>query len=103
TSAEEKVDDKPTNGVRVSHQGHRDILLHFDKETGLLVKVDETIKDESDVERKQETFFKDYGTFAKIKIPTKVIVKRDGEGYFDAVVTDYQEMNKLPDKTFEKP
>ena len=42
---EVKVDGKPAVGVRVSHKGHRDVNLFFNKDTGLLVKSEQTVKD----------------------------------------------------------
>ncbi len=104
TAGEEKVDDKPTVGVKVSHKGRRDITLHFDKETGLLAKVDQTVKEEgTGANVKQETFIKDYGTFGKIKAASKIIVKRDGKTYVDGEMSDYKESDSLPEKLFEKP
>ena len=54
---EAKVGDQAAVGVRVSHKGHRDINLFFDKKTGLLVKSERTIKDQmlGGKERLQET------------------------------------------------
>src|SRR4051794_12104141 len=40
---EAKVDDRPAAGVQVSHKGHRDVKLYFDKQTGLLVKSEQTV------------------------------------------------------------
>src|SRR5262249_51826076 len=40
------VGDKKAAGVRVSHKGHRDVDLYFDKATGLLVKSEYTVKDD---------------------------------------------------------
>src|SRR5262249_51462034 len=42
---EVKVGDRPTSGVRVSQEGHRDINLFFDKEKHHLLKVERTVKD----------------------------------------------------------
>src|SRR4051794_26575345 len=35
---DEKVDGRPAAGVKVSHKGHRDVSLYFDKQTGLLAR-----------------------------------------------------------------
>src|SRR5262249_4398512 len=37
--AADKVEGRPTVGVKVSHKGRRDVRLFFDKEKGLLLKV----------------------------------------------------------------
>src|SRR2546423_6086402 len=57
TAGEGKVDDKATVAVKVSHKGHRDITMHFDKDSGLVLKMDQTVKDEmaGGNEVKQET------------------------------------------------
>jgi len=105
TIGEGKVDDKVTVGVKVSSKGHRDITLHFDKDSGLLAKVDQTVKDENagGAEVKQESFLKEYNMMGKFKVATKLLVKRDGKTYVDHEVTDYKVSDKLPDSTFEKP
>jgi hypothetical protein len=103
-AGEAKVDDKTTVAVKVSHKDRRDITLHFEKDGGLLVKMDQTVKDEmggGDV--KQETFIKEYSTVGKVKVATKLLVKRDGKDHVDAEVSDYKESEKLPASTFEKP
>src|SRR5262249_19013035 len=79
-AGEGKVDDKPTVAVKISHKGQRDITIHFDKDSGLALKMDQTVKDEmTEKEVLQESFIKAYTTIGKIKVATKLVIKRDGK------------------------
>jgi hypothetical protein len=102
---EVKVADKPAVGVRVSHKGHRDVNLFFDKDSGLLVKSEATVKDEmtGGKEETQETLYSDYKEIGGAKHATKVVINRDGKKYIDAEMSDYEPKEKLDDKVFEKP
>lgn len=101
---EVKVEDRPAVGVKVSHKGHRDVNLFFDKETGLLAKVEARVKDEmSGQEVKQETFYSDYKGIKGGKHPGKVVIKRDGQLYVEGENQDYKFAEKLDDSLFEKP
>jgi hypothetical protein len=55
-----KIDGKDAVGIRVSHKGHRDINLFFDKKTGLPLKTETQVKDDAGQEVQQETFLSDY-------------------------------------------
>jgi outer membrane lipoprotein-sorting protein len=105
TLGDVKVGDQPAVGVRVSHKGHRDINLFFDKKSGLLIKTERTVKDQQagGKERKQESFFSDYKEVDGVKHPTKLVLNRDGEKYVDAEMSEYEHKDKLDDATFAKP
>lgn len=102
TLGESKVGDKAVMGVKVSHEGHRDINLYFDKTSHLLAKMEHTMK-EMGKEAKFEAIITDWAEVGGIKAPSKMTIKRDGELYVDGEMTDYKMLDKLPDKTFEKP
>jgi hypothetical protein len=102
TLGESKVGDKPVIGVKVSHEGRRDINLYFDKSSHLLAKMEHTMK-EMGKESKFEAIITDWAEVGGIKVPSKMTIKRDGELYVDGEMTDYTMLDKLPDKTFEKP
>lgn len=99
---ESKVGDKPVVGVKVSHKGHHDINLYFDKSTHLLAKMEHRMK-AMGTEAKFESIITAWATVDGIKVPSKMTIKRDGELYVDGEMTDYKMLDKLPDKTFEKP
>jgi outer membrane lipoprotein-sorting protein len=103
-TGETKVNDKPAVGVKVSHEGHRDVTLYFDKDSGLLSKVDQTVKDEqTGKEMLQESVIKDYAKVGDVKIPSKMFVTRDGTKYIDGEMSDFKLSDSLPDSTFDKP
>jgi hypothetical protein len=99
-----KVADKPAVGVKVSRKGHRDVKLYFDKGSGMLVRVDHRARDEqamADVD--EEATLGDYKDFDGAKMPTKMVVKRDGKLYVEAEVQDLKPAGKLDKSTFAKP
>ncbi len=102
---EVKVEDRPAAGIRVSHKGHRDINLFFDKKTGLLVKSERTIKDEMQggKERTQERFFSDYKDIGGARHAMKMALKRDGEKFVEIEVSDVETKDKIDASEFAKP
>jgi hypothetical protein len=100
-----KVDGKPAVGVKVSHKGHEDIKLYFDKDTNLLVKVELRVKaqEQGYKEVTQETFLKDWKDADGIKVVTKVVDKRDGKLYIEEEVSDVKYLEKVEAKLFAKP
>ncbi len=102
TLGESKVGDNTVVGVKVAHKGHRDINLYFDKSSHMLVKTEHTVKEMGN-EHKQESVIKEWATVNDIKVPSKMVINRDGKLYVDGEMTDYKMLDKLPEKTFEKP
>jgi hypothetical protein len=105
-----KIAGKPAAGVKVVHQGHRDIQLFFDKNSSLLVKSAVRVKTERGEEVNQETIFTDYqnakdkkGEKVNLKVAMKVLIQRDGQPYVTMDLADYTVVEKLEDKLFEKP
>jgi hypothetical protein len=97
------LDQRPALGVKVSHKGHGDIELYFDKETSLLVKSETRVKDDNDQEVTEETFVSDYKEVQGTKQAAKFTVKRDGKPYLEGEVTECQLAEKLDDGVFAKP
>jgi hypothetical protein len=102
---EVKVGDGGAVGVRVSHKGHRDINLFFDKKSGLLLKSERTVKDPmmGGKELAQVTLFSDYKDVDGVKQAMKVAIKRDGKDYVEMEVSDLERKDKLDDSVFAKP
>jgi hypothetical protein len=102
--AEKKVGDRAAVGVSVAHEGHKDIFLYFDKETSMLLMSERQAKDPmGGQEYKQETHYGDYKEVDGVKRPYKVTIKRDGEKYVEAEVTEFKTVDKFEDSTFQKP
>jgi outer membrane lipoprotein-sorting protein len=100
-----KVDGKPAVGVRVSHKGHRDVNLFFDKDRGLLVKSETMVKDvmAGDKELTQETLYENYKDVSGAQHPMKITINRDGKKYIEAEVTEIEPRESFDDSVFAKP
>jgi hypothetical protein len=102
--AEKKVGDRPVVGISVAHEGHKDIFLYFDKETGMLVMSErQAVDGNSGQEYKQEERYGNYKVVDGVKRPHKLDILRDGEKFVEAEVTEYKMLEKLDDSTFERP
>jgi outer membrane lipoprotein-sorting protein len=102
---EVKVGGKPAVGVRVSHKGHRDVNLFFDKDKGLLVKTETVVKDPmmGNKELTQETLYSDYKAVKGTQMPRKVLINRDGKKFIESEVTEIDLLEKIDDSTFGEP
>jgi hypothetical protein len=102
---ESKVEKKAAVGLKVSHKDHRDVNLYFDKDTGLLLKVESTIKDvmAGGQEINQVHLVSDYKDVDGRKVAMKVVINRDGKLYVDGETTEFKYHDKLDDSVFGKP
>lgn len=101
---EVKVGERPAVGVKVSHKGHRDINLFFDKKTHLLLKSERPAKDPmSGQEFTQTTLHDGYKDVGGVKVAHKVTILRDGKKYVTGETTEINAQEKLDDSTFAKP
>jgi outer membrane lipoprotein-sorting protein len=100
-----KVNDKPAVGIRVSRKGFRDVNLFFDKDKGLLVKVETIVKDQmtGGKEQTQEETLSDFKEVNGITHPMKLAINRDGKKYVDGEITEIEFKEKLDDAVFAKP
>src|SRR5207249_7818801 len=74
-----KVENKPALGIKVASKGHKDINLFFDKESGLMVKVEKQSRDiASGKDVLEERIITEYQDIDGLKVAKKVIVKLDG-------------------------
>jgi outer membrane lipoprotein-sorting protein len=105
TLPETKIEDRPCVGVKVTHKDRRDVLLYFDKQTGLLIKTEQMVQpeDPNAAQVKQEAFQSEFKDFDGVKVATKVVVKRDGKVYVEAAILDVKLAEKLDDTVFGKP
>ena len=101
---ESKIGDKTAVGVRVERKGRRDVNLYFDKDSGLLLKLETRVKDlMAGKERTEERLFSDFKKMDGVQVPRKVLINRDGEKYVEIEVTDFKRMEKLDPGLFDKP
>jgi hypothetical protein len=99
---EAKVDGRAAVGFTVVRKGHRDIKLFFDKESGLLVQSERTIKD-NNKDVAETTLFSNYKDVDGIKIAMKYSVKWQGQPQADVEMTEAKVAEKLDDKLFTRP
>jgi hypothetical protein len=100
---EQKVDDKPAAGIKVTCSDGKDFTLYFDKESGLPVKLVAKVAGFQGDEHTQETTFKDYKDFDGIKKATKIESKRDGEDFAKSEVTEFKVLDNVDPKSFSEP
>ncbi len=101
---EAKVKDKPAVGMRVSSKGHKDVNLYFDKDTGLLIKIEHrTVDFNTDKEVNEERIILEYQDKDGVKEPKKALVNRDGEKYVEAEVVEVKYLDDIDDTQFSKP
>lgn len=99
-----KVGDRPTVGLQVNSEGQKEVKLHFDKEKGLLLKVDRKAKNlMSGEEQNQETLFSDYQELGGLMRAKKQMIKRDGMEFLTFEITEFKAEARLPDSAFNKP
>ncbi len=98
-----KIDGKDAVGVKVAHKGHGDVEMFFDKKTGLLLKQQQRVKDETGKEVTQESFYRHYKDFDGFKRPEEVVIKRDGQDFLDMKISEYKLMEKVDDSEFAMP
>ncbi len=99
------MDDQPAVGIKVARKEYPEVKLYFDKKTHLLVKsVWRTKASEQQFkEVTAEMYFSKYQDIDSAKVPTRMVMKRDGKQFVDADVTDYKAVGKLDDSVFAKP
>jgi hypothetical protein len=99
---ESSVANRSAVGLKVTHAGHRDVLLYFDKERGYLVKMQTRTKAMGS-EVDEENFYTDYRDYEGVRNANKVTTKRDGKTYAEAETTEFKAVEKIPDRVFAKP
>jgi hypothetical protein len=101
---EGKLNNKPVVGIGVSAQGHRDIKLFFDRDSGLLVKTERKVRD---VDNKQDIveaiLYSDYKEVNGVQVAMRYRAAWDGTDYADVQMTEARVYEKLDDKWFQKP
>ncbi|MBI3411682.1 MAG: hypothetical protein HY040_25410 [Planctomycetes bacterium] len=101
---DEKIGERVVSGVKVTHAGHADMHLYFDKNTGLLSKSVHRLKRSgADKEVEQAILYDEYQDFDGLKRPTQLRVLMDGQLYIESNYYGYRLSEKLDDKVFERP
>jgi hypothetical protein len=99
---EAKVEGKDTVGVRVSKKDAKDVSLFFNKETGLLTKLEHRTADATGKEITEERIITEYQKVDGLPLPKKVLVKHDGKNFLEAEVQEIKLLEKLDESEFKK-
>jgi uncharacterized protein (TIGR03067 family) len=101
-AGEQKVGDKPAIGLKVTGPDGKDFNLFFDKESGLLVKLEVRLGSQGG-EFTQETTFADYKDFDGIKKATKMERRRDGQKILEQEILEFKVLDKVSPEMFAEP
>jgi hypothetical protein len=103
TAGEREVNGKKTAAVKVEREQKPAITLFFDKETGLLAKVERKAKDELQgwKEVLSELYFDDYKDIGGRKYYTTMRNAQDGKPVMEVILFDQKFEEKLDPKLFE--
>jgi hypothetical protein len=101
---EDKVEGKKVVGVRVSAKDKKDVSVYFDKETGLIAKVEyRTVEPGSGNEVTEERIVAEYAKNKDgVPLPKRLIIKRDGKQFLEAEITEIALVEKIDDSEFKK-
>jgi hypothetical protein len=97
-----KVGDESAVGIKVVRRGKAEVRLYFLERNGLLAKI-ETKGSKAGVAVDKEYLLSGYKEFEGIKLPTKELVKINGNKETEFTISDYDFPAKLEPGTFGKP
>jgi len=100
---EEQIAGKPAATLRAIGPDGKDFTLHFDKGTGLPIKLEARVADFDGHEYAQETTLSDYRDMGGIKRPTRIQLTRDGQRFQEHQLTDFQILDQIDPITFARP
>jgi hypothetical protein len=88
--------------VKVASKGHADVRLFFDKDTGLLLKLERSAR-EAGVMVDKEYLYSDHKDFDGVKLPTKLQELINGKRYIDLTNISYKFPRTVNDAVFARP
>lgn len=101
---ETKIENRPVQVVNVTRKGRRDVNLFFDKQTGLLVKMEHIVRDHQGLDSSQEVVFIGYrDTGNGPKHWTRIIVFNDNKRIFEAELVEVRFPERFDERLFQKP
>jgi hypothetical protein len=97
------MDKRSVQVVNVVSKGHREVNLFFDKQTGLLVKMEHVVHDHEAKESSQEVVFSGHRDTNGPKHWGKAVVFNNHNRIFEAELAEVRFPEKLDDRLFQKP
>ena len=101
---EDKVQGKKVVGVLVVKKDQKDLSLFFDKQSGLIAKLEyRNVAPGTEMEVTEERIPSDYEKNKDgIPVAKKILIKHDGKTFLDAEVTEVKHFEKLDEAEFKK-
>jgi hypothetical protein len=101
---EVQVEGKPAIGVKVSHEGHREVDLFFDKANYLLVKTESRMLHPTTMQEVPAVgIYSEYKESDGIKEARKFVLHLDGQKFVDAEIIETKLLDKVDENEFAKP
>lgn len=100
---ETKIENRPVQVVNVTRKGRRDVNLFFDKQTGLLVKMEHIVRDHQGLDSSQEVVFIGYRDTSGPKHWSRIIVFNDNKRIFEAELAEVRFPERFDERLFQKP
>jgi hypothetical protein len=101
---EGKVNGQPALAVQIRSRGHKDIVLHFDRASGLLVKAERRTLDTATLkEVPQEEYYGAYKEVEGLRRAMQVTVFKDGKKFLEGEVTEVRFLDRLDPSVFAQP
>jgi hypothetical protein len=101
---DKKVKGKAAHVVSVKPKGHPEIILYFDKDSGLLVKTERRAYNAgTKKEGLQEIFYSNYKDQDGVKCAMASVGWWDGKQLWTSVVTEIEFLKTVPKHYFEEP
>jgi hypothetical protein len=101
---EDKVDEKKVIGVRVTKKDQKDVSIYFDKDSGLIAKLEyQTVDASNGKEVHEEKIIKEYAKNKDgVLIPKTILLKQDGKRLAETETTEMKYLEKLDEGEFKK-
>ncbi len=100
---DQAIGGKPVAVIVVTGPDAKEFTLSFDKESGLLVKLEAEVLGFGGEEYTQETSFADYKEFDGVKLATKVTSLNDGERFVEQEYLEYKPAGAIAADAFAEP
>jgi outer membrane lipoprotein-sorting protein len=96
--------DRPVLGVKLSGKGRKEVILYFDKETGLLAKTEQRSRDVlSGLEVNEARIILAYQEVSGMQTTKKALINHDGKKYMEVEVLEVRFQESLDDSEFNRP
>jgi len=102
---ESKVGEQAALGLAIQRRERREVKLFFDRQTGLLLKIETKSRDILDLEHEfvAETFFADYRKVDGMPAAHKITMRRDGKPFMEMECKEHKLAESLGDEVFARP